>query len=67
VLSQQSEGVDNNEGDEEQSQWLLTPFLPYPILMVAITDLIGNLKSCLPSMFCFYSILKSQHPEDFIT
>jgi len=42
-------------------------FFPYLILMVDVTGLIGNLKSCSPSMFRFYSILKSRRPEDHIT
>jgi len=43
------------------------PFPPYLILTVDVTGLIGNLKSCSPSMFRFYSILKSWGPDDHIT
>ena len=43
------------------------PFPLYLILTVNVTGLIGNLKSCSPSMFHFYSILKSQGPDDHIT
>ena len=42
-------------------------FSPAWILTVAVTGLIGNLKSCSPLMFRFYSILKSRCPEDPIT
>ena len=68
MLSWGSEGVDNHKGNEEQSQQSATTiFSPYPILTVRITGLIGNLKSCSPSMFRFYSILKSRHPEGRVT
>ncbi|KAI0285202.1 hypothetical protein BC826DRAFT_918932, partial [Russula brevipes] len=33
----------------------------------SLNGLVGNLKSCSPSMFQFYSILKSRHPEGRIT
>jgi hypothetical protein len=36
-------------------------------LTVGIIGLVGNLKSASPSMFRFYSILKSQRPEGHIT
>ena len=32
-----------------------------------ITGLVGNLKSCSPSMFRLYSVLKSRRPEGHIT
>jgi hypothetical protein len=65
VSSWESEGV---EGNEEQSQWLFPPLSPlYLILTVDVTGLTGNLKFCSPSMFCFYSILKSWGPDDHIT
>jgi hypothetical protein len=34
---------------------------------VVITGLIGNLKSCSPSMFRLYLILKGRYPEGCIT
>jgi len=42
-------------------------FYLYPMLTVDVTGLVGNLKSCSPSMFHFYSILKSWRPEGHIT
>ena len=38
----------------------------YPVLIVDVTGLVGNLKTCSLSMFQLYSILKSQ-PEGQIT
>jgi hypothetical protein len=67
VSSWESEGVNDHEGNEEQSQWSSPLFSPCPILTVDITGLVGNLKSCSPSMFQLYSILKSRHPEGRIT
>jgi hypothetical protein len=68
VPSWESEGVDDHKGNEEQSQWFVLFFFsfPYPILIVDVTGLVGNLKTCSPSMFRFYSILKSW-PEGQIT
>jgi hypothetical protein len=40
---------------------------PYSMLTADVVGLIGNLKSCSPSMFRFYSILKTWHPEGHIT
>ena len=68
MSSWESEGVDDHEGDEEQSQWsfpILSPY--YLFLIVVVTVLIRNLKSCSPSMFCLYFALKSRHPEGHIT
>jgi hypothetical protein len=42
-------------------------FCPNPILTADIVGLVGNLKSCSPSMYQLYSILKSQRPEGHIT
>lgn len=67
MLSWESEGLDDHEGDEEQSQWSFHIFSPYSTLIVVITGLIGNLKSCSPSMFRLYLILKSRDPEGHIT
>jgi hypothetical protein len=39
---------------------------PHPTLIVDVTGLVGNLKSCSPSMFQLYSILKSR-PDGQIT
>jgi hypothetical protein len=42
-------------------------FFPYAMFPADITGLVGNLKSCSPSMFRLYSVLKSRRPEGHIT
>jgi hypothetical protein len=66
VPSWESEGVDNHEGDEKLSQRSFPSSFSYLILTADITGLVGNLKSCSPSMYQLYSILR-RRPEGQIT
>lgn len=66
--SWESEGVDNHEGDEKQSQWYVPFFFSSSNINSGHHNvgLVGNLKSCSPSMFQLYSILKCR-PDGQIT
>ena len=67
MLSWELEGVDHHEGDEKQSQWLFPISIPLSNINGVISGLIGNLKSCSPSMFRLYLIIKGRHPEGHVT